>query len=188
MRIFPLTILFALTLSLAACGSTPVTSSPPETVVVTVPFEVTRVVEVQQTVEVTRQVLVTQMVEIPVTVTPSPSPEASPTPEPTATATFSILNYASPTATFPEGKVQGFAPLRMVNQTGENLLLYLNGPIEQTYGLPAESERMETVKEGQYTYIVSRQEQVLYQGTINITNPDKHELHIRDGKVVFLVP
>lgn len=188
MRITFLFILFTIALGLAACGSTPATSSPPETIVVTVPVEVTRIVEVQQTIEVTRQVLVTQVIEIPVTVTPSPSPEMSPTPEPTSTATFSMLDYTSPTPTFPEGKVQGFAPLRMVNQTSENLLLYLNGPIEQTYGLSAESERMETVKEGQYTYIVSRQEQVLYQGTINITNPDKHELHIRDGKVVFLVP
>lgn len=185
-------ILLSLIVLLILSGCSQATPQLLQTVVVTVvntvPVEVTRIVEVKKTVAVTHEVVVTQIVEVPVTVTPSPSPEISPTPEITTppTAAFEIL--ASPSPTFPQGKVQGFAPLKLVNQTADNLLVNIAGPFEQMYALSGESDRIETVMEGQYTYTVWRQDQALYTGSMNITNPDKHELHIRPDRVVFLVP
>jgi hypothetical protein len=177
-------------LLLWGCGGT--TPLPPQTVVVTVvnnvPVEVTRVVTVQQTTEVTREVVVTQFVEVPVTVTPIPSPQLSPTPTVLFNAGGPRAAAASPSPTFPKEKVEGFSHLKLVNQTADNLVVGISGPFEQSYALSADSDRIVPVMEGNYTYIVWRQGQVLFRGQMNITNPDKHELHIRKDKVVFLVP
>ena len=183
-----LAVIFALLLW--SCGGA--TPLPPETVVVTVistfPVEVTRVLEVQKTIEVTREVVVTQFVEVPVTVTPTPSPQLSPTPTILFNATGPRGAAASPSPTFPKEKVEGFSHLKLVNQTAGNLVVGISGPFEQSYALSADSDRLVPVMEGNYTYTVWRQEQVLFTGQMNITNPDKHELHIHQNKVVFLVP
>lgn len=181
-------VIFALLLW--GCGRA--TPLPAQTVVVTMvstfPVEVTRIVEVQQTVEVTREVLITQFVEVPVTVTPTPSPQLSPTPTAPLSSSGPRAVAASPSPTFPKEKVEGFSHLKLVNQTADNLVVGISGPFEQSYALSADSDRLVPVMEGNYTYTVWRQEQVLFTGQMNITNPDKHELHIRKDKVVFLVP
>lgn len=174
--IFPLALL-------AACSapSTPQTI----TVVETVPVEVTRVIEVPLVVEVTREVPVTRVVELPVTVTPSATPEITPTPEPSATPTFTMLLA---TATVPEGKVAGWAPLKVHNRTDVRLTLEISGPAYHTFYVSAGDEEMRTVPEGDYTYVVSDDLGRLYTGSFRITNPDKHELVMREDKAVFLVP
>jgi len=191
----PISILI-FALGLWGCSSSVQTVT--ETVVVTVektvPVEVTRLVPVEQTVEVTRQVQVTQLVEVPVTTTPVPTitveATAAPATQPANTTAPQDLVYPSitPSPTFPEGKAEGFAPLKMVNETDDNLVLTINGPFQQSYSLPGKQTMIKTVKEGQYDYTVTREGKIIFRGTINITNPDKHEIHIRTGKVVFLVP
>jgi len=184
--------------ALGLWGCSSATQTLPETVVVTVektvPVEVTRLVPVQQTVEVTRQVLVTQLVEVPVTATvePTASVEATlqPTAQPASTTPSQEMVYPSltPSPTFPQEKSEGFAPLKIVNETSDSLVLNINGPFQQSYSLQGEQQMIRTVKEGQYDYTVTREGKIIFQGTINITNPDKHEIHIRADKVVFLVP
>lgn len=179
-------------------GCSSATQTVPETVVVTVentvPVEVTRLVPVEQTVEVTRQVLVTQLVEVPVTVTEEPTATVEATMEPTAqpasTTVSQEIVYPTliPSPTFPQEKSEGFAPLKIVNETNESLVLNINGPFQQSYNLNGKQQMIRTVKEGQYDYTVTREGKIIFRGTINITNPDKHEIHIRAGKVVFLVP
>jgi hypothetical protein len=181
-------ILAALLLSSCANSSSPAIETVVVTVVNTVPVEITRIVEVEKTVEVTRQVVVTQEVEVPVTVTPSPTPENSPTPESTATPTAPAFITAEATPTFPQEKVEGFSFLKLVNETDNNLVVNISGPFQQSYPIGSHLERVETVKEGQYTYMVLQDGRVIFRGTMNFTNPDKHELHIREDKVVFLVP
>jgi hypothetical protein len=185
-------ILLGMLLALFLSGCSGATPSPVETVIVTIvstfPVEVTRVVEVQRTVEVTREVVVTQVLEVPVTVTPTLAPQMSPTPAVLITPGGPSLPAVSPSPTFPREKVEGFSSLKLVNQTTDNLVVNISGPFEQSYALSADSERIEVVMEGKYTYTVWRQEQALFTGQMNITNPDKHELHIRQDKVVFLVP
>jgi hypothetical protein len=181
-------ILAALLLSSCASSSSPAIETVVVTVVNTVPVEITRIVEVEKTVEVTRQVVVTQEVEVPVTVTPSPTPENSPTPESTATPTAPAFITAEATPTFPQEKVEGFSFLKLVNETDNNLVVNISGPFQQSYPIGSHLERVETVKEGQYTYMVLQDGRVIFRGTMNFTNPDKHELHIREDKVVFLVP
>lgn len=181
-------ILAALLLSSCAGNTTPAVETVVVTVVNTVPVEITRIVEIEKTVEVTRQVVVTQEVEVPVTVTPSPTPENSPTPESTATPTAPAFITAEATPTFPQEKVEGFSFLKLVNETDNNLVVNISGPFQQSYPIGSHLERVETVKEGQYTYMVLQDGRVIFRGTMNFTNPDKHELHIREDKVVFLVP
>lgn len=183
-----LAILIALVLSSCAGNPSPAVETVIVTVVNTVPVEITRIVEVQKTVEVTRQVVVTQQVEIPVTVTPSPTPESSPTPENTPAPTTAAFIPAAATPTFPDEKVAGFSLLKLVNETDNNLMVNISGPFQQSYPIGSHLERVDTVKEGKYTYTVLRDGQVIFRGTMNFTNPDKHELHIREDKVVFLVP
>ncbi|MEJ2266592.1 MAG: hypothetical protein P8X95_24360 [Anaerolineales bacterium] len=184
----PLGVIFAFFLSGCSAATPPPAATVIVTVVSTIPVEVTRVVEVQRTVEVTREVVLTQIVEVPVTVTPSPSPQLSPTPTVLSNASGPRVVAASPSPTFPREKVEGFSHLKLVNQTADNLVVGITGPFEHSYALSADSDRIVPVMEGNYTYTVWRQEQVLFTGQMNITNPDKHELHIRQDKVVFLVP
>lgn len=176
-------VLFS-TLALWSCSASPQPSPTPEivTVVSTVPVEVTRIVEIPKTVEVTRKVMVTQVVEVPVTLTPAPMPTDTPTPE--------SLGYSPiyPTPTFPEGKVGGFSHLKLTNETEYSLVVNIYGPIVESYTLHKNMVTIKVVKEGQYTYTVIRDEKIIYRGTMNITNPDKHELKLREDKAVFLVP
>jgi hypothetical protein len=183
-----LTSLTVLLLSACAGNSSPAIETVVVTVVNTVPVEITRIVEVQKTVEVTRQVVITQQVEIPVTVTPSPTAENSPTPENTPTPTAAAFIPAAATPTFPQEKVEGFSFLKLVNETDHNLVVNISGPFRQSYPIGSHLDRVDTVKEGKYTYTVLQDDQVIFRGTMNFTNPDKHELHIREDKVVFLVP
>lgn len=195
-RLLVLGLILIFALGLWGCSSA--TQPLPETVVVTVektvPVEVTRLVPVQQTVEVTRQVLVTQLVEVPVTVTEEPTATVEATLEPTAqvanTAPSQEIVYPTPipSPTFPQEKSEGFAPLKIVNETNDILVLNINGPFQQSYDLQDKQQMIRTVKEGQYDYTVTREGTIIFRGTINITNPDKHEIHIRADKVVFLVP
>ena len=169
-----------------------------ETVVVTVeksvPVEVTRLVPVQQTVEVTRQVLVTQLVEVPVTATAEPTAvietPLAPTTQPASATTSQEIVYPSitPSPTFPQEKSEGFAPLKIVNETSDSLVLNISGPFQQSYDLQGKQQMIRTVKEGKYDYTVTGEGKIIFRGKINITNPDKHEIHIRADKVVFLVP
>lgn len=168
---------------LAACGAPPTPQTI--TLVETVPVEVTRLVEVERLVEVTREVPVTVVVEQPVTVTPSATPQVSPTPEPSATPTFTLLLA---TATVPEGKVEGWAPLKVHNRTDVRLTLEISGAANHTFVLSAGDEEMRTVPEGDYTYIVSSELGRMYTGSFSITNPDKHELIMREDKAVFWMP
>jgi hypothetical protein len=195
-RLLVLGLILIFALGLWGCSSA--TQPLPETVVVTVektvPVEVTRLVPVQQTVEVTRQVLVTQLVEVPVTVTEEPTATVEATLEPTAqvanTAPSQEIVYPTPipSPTFPQEKSEGFAPLKIVNETNDILVLNINGPFQQSYDLQDKQQMIRTVKEGQYDYTVTREGTIIFRCTINITNPDKHEIHIRADKVVFLVP
>ncbi len=201
---------FMFMLALGLWGCSPAVQTVTETVVVTVektvPVEVTRLVPVQQTVEVTRQVQVTQLVEVPVTTTPAPTasldasqpaPATQSAPATQAAPADQAGNSTSqdivyptmaPSPTFPEQKTEGFAPLKMVNETNDSLMLNIDGPFQQTYSLPGKQTLIKTVKEGQYDYTVTREGKIIFRGTMKITNPDKHEIHIRADKVVFLVP
>ena len=187
-------LIFAL--GLWGCSTTPqrVSETVMVTVEKTVQVEVTRLVPVQQTVEVTRQVLVTQLVEVPVTATAEPTALAetllAPTTQPASTTTSQEMVYPSitPSPTFPQEKSEGFAPLKIVNETSDSLVLNINGPFQQSYDLQGKQQMIRTVKEGKYDYTVTREGKIIFRGTINITNPYKNEIHIRAGKVVFLVP
>ncbi len=183
------TLLVICTLALAAfslfgCSASPQPSATPVivTVVSTVPVEVTRIVEVPQTVEVTRQVVVTQIVEVPVT--PAPTATVAATSTPTAAAFVA----AFPTATFPEGKVQGYSYLKIINETEDLLTVTIDGPIFGAYSVSGNASIIKEVKEGTYTYVVEHEARIIYRGTMKITNPDKHELVLHDDKAVFRVP
>jgi len=156
------------------------------TVVETVPVEVTRLVEIPMTVEVTRQVVATQIVQVPVTLTPPPG--ATPTQAPSPLAALASTTPLSPTPTFPLEKVKGYSVLLVVNETDDDLVVEIDGPVDRSFLFKGPSKILEKVKEGKYAYTVLRHDQIIYQGTINITNPDKFELHIRADRVVFLVP
>jgi hypothetical protein len=175
---------------LVITGCHPGTPATPDTgvvtVVETVPVEVTRLVEVPITVEVTRQVVVNQTVQIPVTIIPTT--EAIPTQIPTPIPVVSTSIPPSPTPTFPLEKVEGYSVLLVVNETSDDILVNIDGPISRSFPFKGQSKILEKVKEGEYTYMVIRDESVIYQGKFNITNPDKFELHIRANKVVFFMP
>lgn len=188
-RVFPILILSWLAgLAMSGCLSqTPVVPDTAKvTVVETLPVEVTRLVEVPVTVEVTRQVIVNQTVQVPVTVTPTP--EATQTQTPSLLVTLTTPMPPSPTPTFPLEKVEGYSVLLVVNETGDDLVVEIYGPVDRGFTFKGSSKILEKVKEGLYTYRVIKQEQIIYQGSFNITNPDKFELHIRSNKVVFLMP
>ena len=187
-------VLFSL-LGVLVAGCAAPTPVVPSTVVVTVvntvPVEVTRLAPVQQTVEVTRQVVVTQLVEVPVTLTPSPTPEVTSTSTTTVTPTPASTYQAMPlypTATFPVEKKAGFSRLKLVNKTNDSIEIQISGPFFQTYTLSPGDQSIEPVKEGMYQYTVTIEGSVIFRGTMNITNPDKHELHVYPDRVVFLVP
>lgn len=180
-------ILLVLPAVLFGCGGSPLQTPQVVTVVNTVPVEVTRVVPVPQTVEVIREMIVTQIIEVPVTTTPAPTSAATSTLAPTATATFARL-AATATPTFPAEKVAGFALLKITNENDIELSASISGPLYATYAVPARLHILRIVPEGRYTYAVAREGKVIYRGTMNITNPDKHELKLRADKAVFLVP
>jgi hypothetical protein len=173
---------------LTACASTPA-ESPVITQVVEVPVEVTRLVEVQSTIEITREVVVTQLVEVPVTVTPTATPEFSATPEYTATPTLGPT--FTPGIVVPSTiseKKHGFAPLKVINETTDNLLVIVSGDLYVEIAVSAERSLSVIVPEGSFTYTVWRSEQLIYGGSFRVTNPDKHELVLRQDKAVFRVP
>lgn len=182
-----------------AAGCSPAASEPVVvTVINTVPVEVTRLVEVQRTVEVVREVVVTEIVEVqvPVTVTAvleegaTPTPQASPVPSEGAGAGSAVV-YASPTIdlnAFKDQKVQGFAPLKVINETGSTLTVVVNGPTYLSMVLGGHSSTIEIVAEAEYSYAVWEENEIIYSGTMRFTNPDKHELVIHNNRVVFKVP
>lgn len=183
-------LMLALSVAVAGCTQAPEQTPVVVTVINTVPVEVTRIVTVEQTVEVVREVVVTQIVEVPVTTTPTATPEATTTqPQPTETPTiFPVFTVVIATPTVPSEKTEGFAPLKVVNQTQDSFEVEISGRAYRMFHMTAQKSEIQIVPEGDYSYIVWQNERMAYQGTFRITNPDKHELHIRDGKVVFLVP
>ena len=164
--------------------TTPITNVV--TVVETVPVVVTQLVEVPITVEVTRQVVVNQTVQVPVTIIPVTEAIPTQTPSPILIVNTSIP--PTPTPTFPLEKVAGYSVLLVVNETSDDIVVNIDGPISRSFPFKGQSKILEKVKEGKYTYMVIRDEMIIYQGSINITNPDKFELHIRANKVVFFMP
>ena len=155
------------------------------TVEKTVPVEVTRIVE--QTVEVTRQVVETAIVQVPVTVTPTPTPQVNATPEPSVTPpTHSLPIPATPT--LPTEKEGGFAYLKLINETRDLLHIELDGPSYQTYELTGNGSLFRVVPWGTYSYVVMRDQQILYRGQITLHNSDKHEFKFYEDKANFLIP
>ncbi|GAB4498576.1 MAG: hypothetical protein OHK0052_12160 [Anaerolineales bacterium] len=51
-----------------------------------------------------------------------------------------------------------------------------------------ESSGLWIIPEGRYTYQVFRDGVLLYGGTMSLTNPDKHDLVLKENKAVFRVP
>jgi|GEM_PF-1280078 hypothetical protein len=181
--------LTAAALLLAACG--PAAQPAPVTVVVTQEVEVTRIVEILSTVEVTRQVESTVVVEVPVTVTPTVTPEITATPTPTASPTFVPVTWTPEATPLPAKfteKIPGFAFLKIVNLTKLDLIVEITGPVSENFRVLPEKNTGKTVPEGEYTYRVLAGEKVMYSGTMKITNPDKHELRLREDKAVFWIP
>ncbi len=178
-------------LAVVGCSPQPAVTPQVETVVHTVEVEVTRLVEIISTVEVDREVIVTQVVEVPVTVTPTLTPEASPTPEPTSTPVFGPTYTPGafvPSDYDPNEKKPGFAPLKVINETSDRLSIVFGGARSFTVVVSGETSTIEIVPEGDFTYIVWRDERLAYQGSFRVTNPDKHELVLREDKAVFRVP
>jgi hypothetical protein len=186
-----LKILLSITLMAASsilwgCSSSAPTQTPVVvTVEKTVPVEVTRVV--QQTVEVTRQVIETAIVQVPVTVTPTPTPAITATPEPSATPTVHYLPISA-TPTVPTEKVEGYAYLKLINETRDLLHIELDGPSYQTYALTGNGSLFRVVPWGTYNYVVMRDQQILYRGEITLHNADKHEFKFYEDKANFLIP
>lgn len=161
------------------------------TVVHTVPVEVTRLVEIVSTVEVDREVIVTQIVEVPVTVTLMPTPEATLTPQPFPTLvqgpTYTPGVFV-PADYDPNEKKPGFAPLKVINETQDRLGVTVSGARAFAIVVSGNGSVTEIVPEGEFFYTVWRDEQIAYQGSFRVTNPDKHELVLREDKAVFRVP
>lgn len=190
-KILFLCLLSILLLMVSGCTPQTVVTSQIVTVVHTVPVEVTRLVEVVSTVEVEREVIVTQIVEIPVTLTPMPSPEGSPTPEPSPTLvlgpTYTPGGFV-PADYDPNEKKPGFAPLKVINETGDRMGLTVTGARAFAIIVSGNSSVTEIVPEGEFFYTAWRDERIAYQGSFRVTNPDKHELVLREDKAVFRVP
>lgn len=158
------------------------------TVVSTVEVEVTRLIEVPSTVIVTEEVVITQLVEVPVTVTLAPIPLHSPTLEPTPTPTWIPFTPVLVTPVTPTEKGNGYAPLRVENQTRDRLTIEVNGPTLETYILGGEDAGIKFVRLGDYSYKVWKDSQVLYFGEFRINSIDKYTLSIREGHVAILYP
>lgn len=194
-----ITWLFALLAAILLASCSPQPAEPVVvTVVNTVPVEVTRMVEVQQTVVVTQEVVVTEIVEVPVpvTVTPNPTMEGTATSEPSPTASGADIGgapvvNATPTIdlnAFQDQKIQGFAPLKVINETESALTVQVQGPAYVSMTVGGHNSAIEIVPEGAYTYTVYEDGRAIFSGTMRFTNPDKHELVIHDDRVVFKVP
>jgi hypothetical protein len=178
--------LMAASILLWGCSSQPPTQTPAVvTVEKTVPVEVTRLV--QQTVEVTRQVIETTIVQVPVTVTPIPALQITATPVPSATPTFYYLPITA-TPTVPTEKSEGFAYLKLINETPDLLQIELDGPSAQTYALTGNGSVFRVVPWGTYQYVVMRDQRILYRGEITLHNADKHEFKLYEDKANFLIP
>lgn len=191
-KILLTTLSIAASILLWGCSSQAPAQTPSVvTVEKTVPVEVTRIV--QQTVEVTRQVVETSIVEVPVTVTPTATPQATSTPQvtptPEASATPTVY-YApvKPTPTFPTEKMEGFAFLKLINETRNLLQVELDGPSYQTYTITGNGSIMRVVPWGTYSYVVKRDQQILYRGQIYLHNADKHEFKLYEDKAHFIIP
>lgn len=164
------------------------------TVVNTVPVEVTRLVEVERTVVVTQEVIVTQVVEVPVTVMPTDTAPSSPVPE-TAVVNLPVAGFTPVPVTatinpneFKDNKSQGFAPLKLTNETDKSVVVQVSGPQSFTFTLGGETSLLQVVPEADYAYTILHDGEVLFSGKLHITNPDKHELIVRSDKVIFKVP
>jgi hypothetical protein len=186
LKILPSILLLAISSLLWGCGSQAPTQTPVVvTVEKTVPVEVTRIV--QQTVEVTRQVIETAIVQVPVTVTPTPTQPVTATPEPSATPTVHYLPV-SVTPTVPTTKEEGYAYLKLINETRDLLQIELDGPSYQTYTLTGNGSLFRVVPWGTYRYVVTRDQRILYRGEITLHNADKHEFKLYEDKANFLIP
>jgi hypothetical protein len=186
LRILLFIMLMAASFLLWGCSSQAPSQTPAVvTVEKTVPVEVTRIV--QQTVEVTRQVIETSIVQVPVTLTPTPAPQITATPVPSATPTIHYLPVTA-TPTVPTEKVEGFAYLKLINETPGLLHIELDGPSFQTYALTGNGSLFRVVPWGTYQYVVMRDQRILYRGEITLHNADKHEFKLYEDKANFLIP
>lgn len=178
---------------LSACSS-PVPAPQVVTVVNTVPVEVTRLVEVERTVLVITEVVSTQIVEVPVTVTPTATLEATPAPQATATQVVDgsiVVGFGTPTLPadeFKDEKVQGYSILKVINESPDDLIVTVSGPEMQTLAVSSGKSINQVILEGEYLYFVERDNKVIFQGLIQLTNPDKHELVLRKDIVIYRVP
>jgi hypothetical protein len=192
-----LVVLLVAVVVLAGCSPQPA-EPVVVTVINTVPVEVTRLVAVQQTVVVTQEVVITEVIEVqvPVTVTPGPTMEITATNEPSpvpmdAFGGLAPAAYATPTidlAAHKEEKIQGFAPLKVTNETESTLVVDVAGVTYVSLTVGGHGSVIEIIPEGEYSYTVWEEGAVIYSGTIRLTNPDKHELVIYDNRVVYKVP
>lgn len=185
-------IIFSVAL-LSACSS-PAPTPQVVTVVNTVPIEVTRLVEIESTVLVVTEVVVTQIVEIPVTITPTLNLEMTSTPQVTSTQIVeggTEIIFGTPTlpaSEFKDEKIQGYSILKVINETPDYLSVVVSGPETQKLAVSGGKSVSQVILEGVYSYSVERDGQEIYQGVIQLTNPDKHELVIRKDKVIYRVP
>jgi hypothetical protein len=186
LKILLFIMLMAASFTLWGCSSqAPVQTPAVVTVEKTVPVEVTRIV--QQTVEVTRQVIETSIVQVPVTVTSTPIPPVTTTPETSVTPTVHYLPV-SVTPTVPTAKEEGYAYLKLINETRDLLHIELDGPSYQTYTLTGNGSLFRVVPWGTYNYVVMRDQRILYRGEITLHNADKHEFKLYEDKANFLIP
>lgn len=169
-------------------GCSAPTAAPASTVVVTVvetmPVEVTRLVEV------TKEVFVTEVVEIPVTVTPQPPTATADIPMPTDTPIPPTLpSIVDPLfGVTPEGRVHGWLPFFVDNQTSEKLEVFVDGPIPFNRVVYADSSQKVWIREGNYTFTVWENGNLKYNGRFRITIDEKHHLFLRDDKPKLWVP
>ena len=181
-----LLLLTALILWGCSGSSAPAEATVIVTVVETVPVEVTRVVEI------TQEVIVTEIIEVPVTVTPQPPTATSANPSPTDTPTpipATLESIVDPLfGVTPEGRVHGWLPFFVDNQTSEKLEIFVTGPIPFNRVVYADSSQKVWLREGRYTFTVWEHGNLKYNGTFKITIDEKHRLFLRDDKPKLWVP
>lgn len=125
------------------------------------------------------------------TAIPTDTPEPSPTftEAPTDTATLAPSDTPAPVVELPTPTWQApskTAPLRLQNNSGEEVLLIILSPVYQE--IRFKSSRVLTFDWGTYSYRLWIGGDGPYVGTFSITNDDKHTLVIEQDKVYFLVP
>lgn len=126
--------------------------------------------------------------------TPTDIPTDTTEPSPTPTEVPNETATEAPTATLPSVATVAptwqssgnTAPLRLQNNSGEEILLIIVSPFYREYTF--KNSQNLTFDWGEYSYRLWISGQGPHVGTFRITNADKHTLMIEEDKVYFLVP